>query len=71
MIKLYTIDCPSCLRLEKKLAEANIKFEVCRDKNLMMTMGMSHMPMLQIDDKFLNFKEAVQWINVKRGDKSV
>lgn len=71
MIKLYTIDCPSCLRLEKKLIEANINFEVCRDKNLMMTMGMSHMPVLQIDNDFLNYKQAVQWINAKRGDKNV
>lgn len=71
MITLYTIDCPSCLRLEKKLTEANIKFEVCRDKNTMMTMGMSHMPVLQIDADFLNFKEAMQWINAKRGERNV
>ena len=64
MITLYTIDCMSCLRLEKKLNENNIPYSVCKDMDLMASLGMTSMPVLQIEDgTFLNFKEAVKWIN--------
>ena len=64
MITLYTIDCMSCLRLEKKLNENNIQYNVCKDTDLMVSLGMTSMPILQIEDgTFLNFKEAVKWIN--------
>lgn len=64
MITLFTIDCPSCLRLEKKLNENNISYNVCKDTDLMASLGMTSMPVLQINDNtFLNFKEAVKWIN--------
>ena len=64
MITLFTIDCPSCLRLEKKLNENNISYNVCKDTDLMASLGMTSTPVLQINDStFLNFKEAVKWIN--------
>lgn len=31
---LYTIDCPKCLILEKKLAEKGIEFKTVKDKEL-------------------------------------
>lgn len=31
-IVLYTIDCPACLVLEKKLIQANLEFDVVRDE---------------------------------------
>lgn len=64
MIILYTIDCINCSRLENKLRESNIRYEVCRDREKMRNLGMSHMPVLQTDENtFLNFKEAMKWIN--------
>lgn len=64
MIILYTIDCPSCKRLEDKLNNYNIPYDVCKDIDLMASLGMTSMPVLQIEDgTFLNFKEAVKWIN--------
>ena len=62
MIILYTIDCPKCKVLERKLEEKNIQYEVCKDTNIMTEKGYMYLPILEIDDKVLNFKEAVDWI---------
>lgn len=62
MIILYTIDCPKCKVLERKLEEKNIQYEVCKDTNIMAEKGYTYLPILEIDDKVLNFKEAVDWI---------
>ena len=63
MIILYTIDCINCSRLENKLRENNIRYEVCRDREKMRNLGMSHMPVLQTDENTcLNFKGAMAWI---------
>ena len=62
-IILYTIDCPKCKILEKKLNNANISFEVCKDTKLMAERNISKLPMLEVDGKMLTFKEAVDMIN--------
>lgn len=62
MIILYTIDCPKCKVLERKLEEKNIQYKVCKDTNIMAEKGYMYLPILEIDDKVLNFKEAVDWI---------
>ena len=62
-IILYTVDCPKCKVLEKKLNNANISFEVCKDTKLMAGRNISKLPMLEVDGKMLTFKEAVDMIN--------
>ena len=62
-IILYTVDCPKCKVLEKKLNNANISFEVCKDTKLMAERNISKLPMLEVDGKMLTFKEAVDMIN--------
>lgn len=66
MVTLYTIDCNNCKRLEEKLNEAGITYLTIKDRGLMKKLGMSHMPVLEVDDKFLSFKEAIKWINDKK-----
>lgn len=62
-IILYTVDCPKCKVLEKKLNNANISFEVCKDTKLMAERNISKLPMLEVDGEMLTFKEAVNMIN--------
>lgn len=72
MIVLYTIDCESCLRLEKKLQDKNIAYATCKDTNKMAELGMSHMPVLQIEDgSFLSFKQAMKWADSIGDDNNV
>ena len=52
MVKLYSIDCPKCIVLEKKLDKANINLK-----------GMSVMPVLEVDGIRMDFKEAIKWVN--------
>lgn len=67
MITLFTIDCHNCKRLEEKLQDCGISYNVCKNKEKMVELGMITMPVLQIDDNtFLNFKEAMKWANDKK-----
>lgn len=63
MVILYTVDCPKCLILEKKLNQASISFETCRDEDIMGQKNISSIPTLEVDGKLYTFKEAVDWIN--------
>ena len=63
MIKLYTTKCPKCLVLEKKLVAKNVDFIAETDVNPVIEMGYSTAPILQVDDKYMEFPEAVQWVN--------
>lgn len=64
-IVLYTIDCPNCLILEKKLKAKNIEFLKVSDKEAIIAKGLgdSAFPILEIDGAMMNYKTAIQWIN--------
>ena len=65
MIVLYTVDCPKCKVLEKKLESNGIEFEKCYDVDKMLELGFKQSPQLQVNDKIMNFNEAIKWINEK------
>ena len=64
-IVLYTIDCPNCLILEKKLKAKNIEFLKVSDKETIIAKGFgdSSFPILEVDGEMMNYKTAIQWIN--------
>ena len=68
MITLYTTHCPLCTALEKTLKEKGVKYEVCTDKELMISKGFTSVPMLEIDWQIYNYKQAIQYF--KQGDKN-
>lgn len=59
---LYTTGCPKCTVLKKKLESANIDYEVIQDRKLMIDMGITNVPLLCVDDKTLDFGDAINWI---------
>lgn len=61
-ITLYTTHCPKCEVLYKKLETAGLQFDVCEDVEELMNLGFKTVPILKVDDKFLDFKQAVDWI---------
>lgn len=65
MIKLYSTHCPRCNVLVAKLNQKNIQFEEITDIDIMEKLGIMSVPMLSIDDKLMDFKEAVTWINAQ------
>lgn len=64
-IVLYTIDCPNCLILEKKLKAKNVGFLRVSDKDTIIAKGFgdSAFPILEVDGVTMNYKTAIQWIN--------
>ena len=61
---LYSTDCSKCKILESKLNDHNIKYDVCRDKEVMKSKGFRSVPMLELDDgTTLTYGKAVKLVN--------
>lgn len=60
---LYTTHCPKCKILKKKLDEKNVTYEICEDVGAMTEKGFLSAPMLEVDDKIMDFKMAVDFVN--------
>ena len=65
MVKFYTIGCPACNVLKKKLDSKKIDYELIDNKEVLISKNFNQLPMLEVDDIILNYKEAIDWINNK------
>ncbi len=61
-IILYTTHCPMCRVLEKKLQEANFKYDTVEDVDEIIKLGYYSAPVLSVDENTMTFKEACNWI---------
>jgi len=59
---LYTTNCPKCKILESKLQNKNIEYEKCDDIKIMIEKSFMSAPILEVDDKIMNYLEAVEWV---------
>lgn len=63
---LFTTGCPKCKVLKLKLEKANIDFDICEDMNSIAaicdTIGVSYVPILKVEDKYLDFGDAIKWV---------
>lgn len=59
---LYSTGCPQCQVLKKKLDNAKIEYSVVTDINIMQKKGFMSVPILEVNDKCMNFIEANNWI---------
>lgn len=62
-VRLYTTHCPKCNVLENKLKSKNIDYIEITDTNIMIEKGYMSVPVLEVDDKVMNFTDANTWIN--------
>ena len=62
MVTLYTIGCPQCKVLEKKLDNAHINYNTVADQDIMISKNIKSAPILEVDDKLLTFKQALDWL---------
>lgn len=60
---LYTMGCPKCRVLEKKLESKNIEYVKNTDTALMISKGFESVPILEVDGEIMNFTVANTWIN--------
>ena len=61
-IMLYSTGCPQCKVLEKMLNDNSIDYSTCSEVSLMMSMGISSVPMLQVGEELMNFPAAMKWV---------
>ncbi len=67
MIKLYSTHCPRCNVLIKKLNAKGIQFEEITSVEEMKALGMSSVPILEVDGERMDFSKANKWINQQEG----
>ena len=60
---LYSTGCPRCNILKKKLDVKNVSYTEFADKEQMVSMGFSEVPVLSVDGEQMNFTAAIEWIN--------
>ena len=62
-IILHTAEhCPRCKVLKEKLGALNIRHEENTDTEVMVSMGIKTVPVLEISGKLMEFSEAVKWL---------
>lgn len=64
-IIFYTINCPKCNILEKKLKEKSINFTTVSDEKELISRGLGDktFPLLEVNGNMMTFSQAVKWIN--------
>ena len=65
MITLYSTHCPRCIVLERKLKEKNIEYIEVNDVDEMIRLELTYAPALKVDEKMMEFNEAIQWVNAQ------
>lgn len=62
-ITLYSTGCPKCKVLVAKLNAKNIKYNTVSDVGIIISKGISTVPVLEVNGTIMDFKTAVEWIN--------
>lgn len=64
-IILYSNGCPKCKVLKAKLEAKNIPFEENNNVQKLISMNIKTLPILKVDENFLNFLTANEWVNAQ------
>lgn len=62
-IKFYTIDCPACMVLEKKLEAKGVVFTKINDIETLQSLNIEQFPVLEVNNEFLSYSKAIKWVN--------
>ena len=65
MIIMYSTGCPKCEILKEKLDAKEISYDLVSDVEEMKKLGITKVPMLSVDGKLMQYRDAVKWINNK------
>lgn len=60
---LYSTDCPKCKVLKTKLEQKGIEYYETDDINILEQKGIMSVPVLVVDNNYMLFKEAIDWVN--------
>jgi glutaredoxin len=62
-LTLYSTGCPKCKVLKAKLDQKDLTYDIETDIEKMKELNILSVPVLKVDDKFLQFKDAIDWVN--------
>lgn len=62
-VVLYTTGCAKCHVLEAKLKAKKVEYKEITDTEVMAEKGFMSVPVLEVNGKIMNFKNAVEWVN--------
>ena len=67
MITVYSLDCPKCLALKKRLTDKGIDFTLIENRDEVVKVaskfGITDVPFMTVDDKAYDFLGAVDYID--------
>ncbi len=66
-VVLYTTGCPKCKMLEARLKMKKVEYKEVTDADLMIEKGFMSAPMLEVDEKIMNYNNAIEWLNNLEG----
>lgn len=61
-IIMYTTHCPTCKAVEMRLHKYNVQYEEFTDIDAMVKLGITTVPVLEVDGIRLKAKEAIKWV---------
>ena len=61
-VTLYSTNCPKCNVIKKLLDKKHIAYDIVTDKDIMLQKGFTTVPVLDVDDCEMGFKEAFNYI---------
>lgn len=67
-VTLYSTDCPKCKVLESKLQNKGVYYTKNTSISEIKKLGFTTAPILNVDDKYLEFGEAIKWVNNVEGE---
>ena len=63
---LYSTHCPCCETLEERLREAEIEYTVFSATDQILALGITHVPILEINGQKLNYPASIRWLNERK-----
>lgn len=63
---LYSTHCPCCEALEERLRQAKIEYDIVSDTEQILALGITHVPVLEIDRRQMNYLAAIRWLNERK-----
>ena len=70
MIYIYTIGCPACNVLIKKIVQKDLQATLIQDQKTFDELNIDVFPMMRIDnDPLMNYQEALDWLKNQGGNK--
>lgn len=65
-IVIYGNECPRCLVLEDKMKKTGLTFSIEDNMKEIIKQGFQSAPILKVDGKYMEFQEAIKWVDSKK-----